>query len=50
MGFVDPATRAVVPPIQVSTTFERDGDGSYPAGFSYSRADNPSYEIGRAHV
>ena len=45
MGFVDPATRAVVPPIQVSTTYERDGDGSYPAGFSYSRADNPSYEL-----
>jgi cystathionine gamma-synthase len=44
LGFVDPTTRAVVPPIQVSTTFERDRDGSYPAGFEYTRADNPGYE------
>jgi cystathionine gamma-synthase len=44
-GYVDPATRAVVPPIQVSTTFERDSDGSYPAGFEYTRADNPTYEV-----
>lgn len=45
MGFVDPTTRAVVPPIQVSTTFERDPDGRYPAGFEYTRADNPTYEL-----
>ncbi len=45
LGFVDPATRAVVPPIQLSTTFERDADGRYPAGFEYTRADNPTYEL-----
>lgn len=45
MGYVDPTTRAVVPPIQVSTTFERDADGSYPAGLEYTRADNPTYEL-----
>jgi cystathionine gamma-synthase len=45
LGYVDPTTRAVVPPIQVSTTYERDGDGSYPAGFEYTRADNPTYEL-----
>ncbi|MGI8756458.1 MAG: aminotransferase class I/II-fold pyridoxal phosphate-dependent enzyme [Acidimicrobiales bacterium] len=45
LGFVDPTTRAVIPPIQVSTTFERDADGRYPAGLEYTRADNPGYEL-----
>lgn len=39
---IDAATRAVMPPIHLSTTFERAEDGSYPGGFSYSRADNPN--------
>ena len=39
---VDPATGAVAPPIYLSTTFERDADGSYPRGFVYSRAGNPN--------
>ena len=43
-GYVDPATGALVPPIQMSTTFERATGGTYPAGFEYTRADNPGYE------
>jgi cystathionine gamma-synthase len=39
---VDPATGAVTTPIHLSTTFERDSDGEYPRGFSYSREDNPN--------
>jgi cystathionine gamma-synthase len=39
---IDPATGAVVPPIHLSTTFERAPDGEYPLGFSYSREDNPN--------
>lgn len=39
---VDPATAAVVPPIHVSTTFERSADGTYPAGFAYTRSSNPT--------
>jgi cystathionine gamma-synthase len=39
---VDPATGAVVLPLNLSTTFERDADGEYPRGFSYSREDNPN--------
>ena len=39
---VDPATAAVVGPIYLSTTYERDVDGGYPRGFSYSRSDNPN--------
>jgi cystathionine gamma-synthase len=39
---VDPATRAVTAPIYLSTTFERDRDGDYPVGYSYSRHNNPN--------
>lgn len=38
----DPASGAVREPIQLSTTFERDADGSYPRGHYYSRAGNPN--------
>ena len=38
----DATTGAVAPSIQLSTTFERDADGSYRAGYSYSRSDNPN--------
>lgn len=38
----DPATGAVVAPIHMSTTFERDPDGEYRRGFSYSREENPN--------
>jgi cystathionine gamma-synthase len=39
---IDPGTRAVVPPIHLSTTYERDADGSYPQGYIYSRSGNPN--------
>ena len=39
---VDPATAAVTPPIHLSTTFAREADGSYRAGFLYSRYTNPN--------
>lgn len=38
----DAATAAISPPIHLSTTFEREPDGSYPKGFSYTRAANPN--------
>src|SRR5260221_9300165 len=38
----DPATGAVAPPIQLSTTFERAENGSFPHGFIYSRNENPN--------
>lgn len=40
MGRIDPETRAIVPPIHVSTTFERDPDNGYASGFVYARPDN----------
>jgi cystathionine gamma-synthase len=39
---VDPATGALTPPIHLSTTFERDADGDYRRGYSYSREANPN--------
>jgi len=38
----DPSTGALVAPIQLSTTFERAADGSYPSGYVYSRENNPT--------
>ncbi len=40
LGRVDPATRAVVPPIHVATTYLRDPDNAYSSGFVYGRPDN----------
>jgi cystathionine gamma-synthase len=39
---IDPSTGAVVPPIHLSTTFERERDGSYRQGFLYARMSNPT--------
>jgi cystathionine gamma-synthase len=40
LGTIEPTTNALVPPLHVTTTFERDPDNSYPLGFTYGRADN----------
>ena len=39
-GWVDPVTKAVVPPVHVATTFVRDPDNQYRSGYAYGRADN----------
>ncbi|MEM6318098.1 MAG: aminotransferase class V-fold PLP-dependent enzyme [Bacteroidota bacterium] len=41
----DPNTGAVATPINLSTTFERETDGSYRSGFVYSRAENPNRQL-----
>ncbi|HNP72057.1 MAG TPA: aminotransferase class I/II-fold pyridoxal phosphate-dependent enzyme, partial [Kouleothrix sp.] len=38
----DPVSGAVVPPIVLSTTFERAADGSFPSGYIYTRSGNPN--------
>ncbi|TAJ28875.1 aminotransferase class V-fold PLP-dependent enzyme [Bosea sp. (in: a-proteobacteria)] len=40
MGKIDRETKAVVPPIHVSTTYLRDEDNGYSTGFVYGRPDN----------
>jgi len=41
----DKTTGAVATPINLSTTFERETDGSYKSGFVYSRAENPNRQL-----
>ncbi|MEP7077995.1 MAG: aminotransferase class V-fold PLP-dependent enzyme [Chthoniobacterales bacterium] len=41
---VDPGTGAISAPINLSTTFERAPDGTYPSGYVYSRSNNPNRE------
>lgn len=49
LGWIDPATGAVVPPIHPSTTYLRDADNSYAThGRVYSRDDNPGYDQAEA--
>ena len=44
LGWLDPATRAVAPPVHLSTNYARDADYEKTAGRSYIRDDNPTYE------
>ncbi len=50
MGRVADPYRDVVPPIYVSTTYERGADGTFPGGRTYSRADNPTYDQAEALI
>jgi cystathionine gamma-synthase len=44
LGWVDEATRAVTPPLHLSSTYLRDVDNQYRSGRIYARADNPAYD------
>ena len=44
LGHVATPYRDIVPAINLSTTYERGADGSFPGGRIYSRADNPTYD------
>jgi len=44
LGWIDPTTKAIVPPIHLATTFERDPDNEYRSGRSYIRENNPSWD------
>lgn len=39
---IEPGAGDISPAIHLSTTFERDIDGQFSRGYSYTRADNPS--------
>src|SRR5262249_38796180 len=41
---VDSTTGAIIAPVNLSMTFERAVDGSYPSGYVYSRLNNPNRE------
>ena len=44
LGHVDESTRAIIPPLHTSTTYERDADGGYRSGRAYTRPHNPTYD------
>src|SRR5919204_7075812 len=44
LGEIDATSGGLVPPIQPSTTYAQQPDGSYPEDRVYTRADNPTYE------
>ena len=48
LGWIDEKTRAIIPPIHVSTTYIRDEDNQYRSGRVYARADNPAFDQAEA--
>src|SRR5271166_2581137 len=44
LGWTDSQTGAVVQPVHVATTFQRDPDNQYRRGRRYGRDDNPTYD------
>ncbi len=48
LGWIDEATRAITPPIHVSSTYLRDDDNQYRSGRVYARADNPAFDQAEA--
>ena len=44
LGWVDEATRAITPPLHLSSTYLRDADNQYRSGRVYARADNPAFD------
>jgi cystathionine gamma-synthase len=50
LGRIDGTTRALVPPIHVSTTYIRDPDNAYRSGNSYGRPDNETVREAEAVI
>ncbi len=48
MGWIDPVTKAVVPPIHMASTYLRDEDNAFRSGRIYARADNPTFDQAEA--
>ncbi len=50
MGTIDEATGAIVPPVHLTSTYERDADLSYPRGLAYGRPDNATVRQAEAVI
>jgi cystathionine gamma-synthase len=44
LGWIDEKTKALAPPLQPSTTFIRDEDNQYRAGYVYARDQNVTFD------
>ena len=50
LGAGEPASKGVVPPVHVATTFIRDADNKYRSGFAYGRPDNATVRQAEAVI
>ncbi len=50
LGWIDERTRAITPPLHVSSTYLRDADNQYRSGRVYARADNPAFDQAEAVI
>ncbi len=50
LGWIDEATRAINPPIHVSSTYLREPDNEYRSGRIYMRDDNPAFDQAEALI
>ena len=50
LGWIDAATKAITPPIHVSSTYQRDADNQYRNGRIYMRDNNPAFDQAEAVV
>ena len=50
LGWIDERTRAINPPIHVSSTFLRDADNQYSSGRVYMRDQNPAFDQAEAVI
>ena len=50
LGWIDEATRAIAPPIHMSSTYQRDADNGYRSGRVYMRDQNPAFEQAEALI
>ena len=48
LGWEDDRTRAVTLPVHATSTYVRDPDNQYRAGYSYGRDDNPTFDQAQA--
>jgi cystathionine gamma-synthase len=50
LGAIEPATKAIVPPLHMASTYQRDPDNQYRSGFSYGRPDNATVRQAEAVI
>ena len=50
LGWIDETTRAITPPVHVSSTYIRDADNQYRSGRIYVRDNNPAFDQAEAVI
>jgi cystathionine gamma-synthase len=50
LGWIDEGTRAITPPVHMSSTYLRDADNGYSSGRVYMRDQNPAFDQAEALI